>query len=173
MTPTPSAQAFKAALEPDKGFWAALRVGKAARMCNFRRPGCDGKPVRGRLRWTIDDDGNVSQWRRWRDCVCLSCRRFDGLPKKDKPFKVVCGQYDLEDGDSVVTDHMEILKMNYFFAMINAQRTDDWTIVSEMPLHLLDPPRRYVPGVGVVLWEDKGVLFTEQFKFDPARAKGL
>lgn len=168
MKPTPSARAFKAALQPDTGFQAVLAVGNAKRMCSFRRPGCSEKPVQGHLKWVIEKDGNVVQWQRWRDCVCLSCRRYDGLSKKGKPFKVVCGQRDPEEGCTEV-DHKDALYMNYFFAMVQAQQSGDWTAISEMPLHLLDPPRRYVPGVGVVLFEEKGILFTEQFKFD-ARA---
>ena len=170
MGPTPSARAFKAALQPDGEYQAVLRVNNVKRMCGFRRPGCEGKPVNGKLKWMIDEKGNVLQRLRWRDCVCLSCRRFDGLSKKDEPFNVVCGEYDTE---SVASDPKEALYMNYFFAMVMAQQTGDWTAISEMPLHLLDPPRRYVPGAGVVLWEDQGILFTEQFKYGPARAKGL
>ena len=63
MEPTPSAQAFKAALRPDRGFQAVLPVESSARFCSFRRPGCDGL-VKGHMRWEIDSDGNVLQWRR-------------------------------------------------------------------------------------------------------------
>ena len=165
---TPSAEAFKAAMTsgaplldslPDEAWWgndedccdsnvqtmlespvATLRCSCSDR-CRCFTPGVF-------LRWEIGDDGHVFRFRNMQQLDCRqpskwsNCcgRAVDSRDWKTRGIvKEKLNRQDLQELD----DQLE-------FALDYAQDYGDWAVIENFPLHLLDPPQKYVPGVGVV-----------------------
>ena len=165
---TPSAQAFKAAMVsaeplvddlPEDAWWgfcededdtdvlAILNSPSVAlRCCHSDKCRCFVPDVF--LRWEIANDGRV--FRIW-DMQRLDCTRrchqelcVAAVDSKDwKTRGIVREKLDQQEARD--------LYFTYVATLDYAQSHEDWSVIENFPLHLLRPPREYVPGVGVCL----------------------